>query len=103
MLPHPSVIGTFAENLANKQVVATCDNLPLVHCLNKLSSRNPQVMYFMRPLVLLLLRHNIAYIADSLSRRQVSRGWLVRHGKDPKLVSIPAELRPEALTSVSTL
>ena len=111
--PILALVGTFAPQLANREVVATCDNLPLVHCLTKLSSKNPQVMYFMRPLVLLMLQHNIAiraehiaskdnYIADALSRRQVTGAWLERHGKAPELVPIPREWRPEAMLSAST-
>ena len=64
----------------------------------------------MRPLVLLMLDHNITlkaehlsskdnWLCDTLSRQQVSRDWLVRHGKAPRLSTIPKDLRPEALKS----
>ena len=110
--PVLALVGTFASSLQNKEVILECDNLPLVHCLNKLSSKNQQVMRLMRPLVLLLLEHNITlkavhlsskdnWLCDTLSRQQVTGDWLVRHGKAP-LTAIPQGLRPESLGIGST-
>ena len=108
--PILALVGTFADRLRNRAVVAVCDNLPLVHCLNKLTSKNDDVMWLMRPLVLLLMRYNITLraehiptkangVCDYLSRHQVSGSWLRRHGKAPELSAIPADLRPETLRS----
>ena len=113
--PYPilALAGIFTCQLSNSQVRVLCDNLPLVHCINKLSSKNSSVMNLMRPLVLYLLAHNITlraeyissknnWFCDTLSRHQVSERWLKNHGMDPKLVRIPASLLPRALKIRST-
>ena len=64
--------------------------------------------------VLVLLSNNIAikvthlsseanYICDTLSRRQVSENWLVKHGLEPKLARIAHQFRPSALRTVLTV
>ena len=111
LYPILALVGTFAEDMRDSQILVQCDNQPLVHCLNKLSSRNPEVMSFMRPLVLFLLSYNISlwveyissadnWLCDTLSRRQVTPHWLLAQGKEDKLKSIRPSLRPEALRSV---
>ena len=107
------LVGAFAAQLRDSQVRVRCDNLPLVHCLNKLSSKNSTVMALMRPLVLYLLHHNISikaeyistkdnWFCDTLSRRQVSKQWLEKQGMHQSLVPIPAALQPRALRIDST-
>ena len=112
LYPILALVGTFAEQMQDSVVAVWCDNLPLVHCINKLSSKNKSVMLLMRPLVLYLLSHNItlraAYLSskdnsfcDTLSRKQVTHQWLRDHGMEGELKAITPSLRPEALRSVS--
>ena len=68
-----ALIGTFAHRLRNSQVKIICDNEPLVHCLNKLSSKIPMVMKLMHPLVLFLLASNITIKAEYISTKD---NWL---------------------------
>ena len=107
------LVGTFEERLRDKEVVVACDNLPLVHCLNKMTSRNRQVMALMRLLVLVLMRANATlraehirshdnWLADVLSRHQVTGEWLRRHGMASELTPIPPSLTPEGLRPVFT-
>ena len=113
LYPILALIGTFSSSLRNKSVLIRCDNQSLVHCLNKFSSRNRSVLHLLRILVLILLRNNIAikathlsseanYICDTLSRRQVSGSWLVKHGLKPKLAQVDHRFRPSALRTVLT-
>ena len=96
LYPILALVATFRRVLAGKTVRAKCDNLPLVHCLNKLTSKNKQVMRLMRPLVLILLAENIViraeyissednHLCDTLSRQQVGKDWLLSQGKEAHL------------------
>ena len=113
LYPIVAMFGMFKEELRNKVVQVVCDNLPLVHNLNFLSSANGQVMALLRPLVLLLLECNISleavhistrdnWVCDRLSRRQVSAGWLRNQGLDPEPTRIPRQWRPESWRMPST-
>ena len=79
-----ATVGSYSEDFKDRVVLLHCDNEALVHCLNKLTSKNRRVMLFMRPYVLLLLSKNIMVravhirsednvISDSLSRLQVAK------------------------------
>ena len=105
------LVGIFAEDMRDSRVTIRCDNQALVYSLNKLTSKSKQVMYFMRVLVLYILKFNIflnaTYLtskensfADDLSRGQVSKAWLRWHGMEEEFVPIPLSLRPEALNGV---
>ncbi|XP_061466237.1 uncharacterized protein LOC133377049 [Rhineura floridana] len=72
------------DKLCNSSVHFWCDNLPTVHVINTLSSRNPNVMLLVRAFVLQCLRYNIQFlarhvpgidnsIADALSRNQMEK------------------------------
>ena len=101
------MVELFAPQLANKKVVFITDNKALVGSINKQSSRNFHVMNLLRPMVLVLMKHNIIFSAehiegksnvfcDKLSRFQIpeelqtnSQGW--------KRLKIPLHLRPASL------
>ena len=72
------------EKLKGKKIILHTDNLSLVQILNKKTSRNNRVMFFVRKLVLQLLFQNIQLravhisskknvICDALSRLQIPR------------------------------
>ena len=72
------------NKLQNKSVMLNCDNEALVFVLNKQSSKDPQIMYLVRRLVLLSLSFDILFksthlpgrcnvLSDALSRLQVSK------------------------------
>ncbi|XP_061488169.1 uncharacterized protein LOC133387438 [Rhineura floridana] len=72
------------DKLGNSSVHFWCDNLPTVHVINTLSSRNPNVMHLVRVFVPQCLHYNIQFlarhvpgidnsIADALSRNQMER------------------------------
>lgn len=72
------------QSLQNTRILFHIDNTAVVHVLNTLTSKSDKVMYVVRKLVLLLLRHNIQIkatyihtkancIADALSRSQWAR------------------------------
>ena len=98
------MINLFANYLARKTVVFYTDNEPLVHALNKHTSKNKNVMQMMRPLVLVLLEKNICLEAqhipgvknvtcDDLSRLQGPVG--VRGLQDNAVaLVVPHHLRP---------
>ena len=101
------MVELFAPQLANKKVVFITDNKALVGSINKQSSRNFHVMNLLRPMVLVLMKHNIIFSAehiegksnvfcDKLSRFQIPeelqsdpQGW--------KRLKIPLHLRPASL------
>ena len=114
MYPILAMVGAFAHRLKNLTVRVLCDNQPLVYCLNALTSRNPRVLHLLRILVPLLLDYNIALkaeyltseanvVCDTLSRRQVSSGWLGRHGLERSLAGIHPRYRTSALRSLLTV
>jgi len=73
----------WGNKLQNKSVMFNCDNEALVFVLNKQSSKDPQIMYLIRRLVLSLsfnilfkathLPGRCSVLSDALSRLQVSK------------------------------
>ena len=107
------LVGINASEMKDSIIRVRCDNQALVHCLNKLTSKNSSVMKLMRTLVLFLLANNISLVAeyitskdnwlcDTLSREQVSRQWLRNNSMEDTFLAIPPTLQPEALGSVLT-
>ena len=99
------VLTLHASKLSNAFITLHCDNAPLVSNLNKLTSRNKQVMRFLRPLVLTLLRNAITIraihipginnvISVKLSRGQVPHHLLREEGLLDTPLRIPAYLLP---------
>ena len=96
----------FVGDLCNVDVTVLCDNLPLVHCLNKSTSANKAVMIFLRPFVLHTLTHNIRvsvnhissednFISDCLSRQQVAKALAAMPVKDQSPTPIPTHILPK--------
>lgn len=81
LVPVNLAISTWGEFMRNRRVRAICDNTAVVHIINNQSSRNPEVMVWVRNLVLLILKFNICleaehvcgkhnFVPDKLSRFQ---------------------------------
>ena len=107
-----ATLGTFAGNLRNRVVLLHCDNEALVHCLNKLTSKNKNVMSFLRPFVLLLMSYNISLrciyvrsednsVSDSLSRLQIARSRTLVPTLDRSPTRVPDALLPKNWTASS--
>ena len=97
----------FADYLYGKKIIFHTDNEPLVHVLNKQTSKNRRVMKLLRPLVLVLLQKKIILkvehvpgventTCDDLSRFQGTRE--VRGLRtDAVALQVPHHLRPHNL------
>ena len=94
----------FGHKIKNSTVVLHSDNEGVVKVLNKQSSTNKTIMSIVRPLVLLLMRHNIMLrskhipglknvLCDLISRFQVTPEVLARHGMKIKPEEVPDGLK----------
>ena len=79
--------GSLGVHMANS-FCFQCDNATLIYVLNKQSSKESQIMFMIRQLVLLALQYNISfkeehipgkkkYLGDDLSRLQVQKCLLL--------------------------
>ena len=84
LFPIVLALEVWGKYLENRTVCIHCDNLALVHIINKQTAKEPLTMILIHRMVLYCLSHNIIFIskhipgkynslADSLSRLQVSR------------------------------
>ena len=101
------LVSMFACKLVNAKIIFHCDNEAVVAIINKQTSKNAQLMSIMRPLVLLLLKHNIILnarhlpgiqnnLCDAISRLQVNLpALLTRYGMQTQATPIPLHLRPD--------
>ena len=100
------LITLLAEKLKGERILVLCDNQPIVHTLNKLTTKNKRVMRLIRMLILVLLKNNIVIfakhipgkqnvISDFLSRHQATPQFLRHHGLSPRPLIIPNALRPQ--------
>ncbi|XP_071964116.1 uncharacterized protein [Antedon mediterranea] len=106
MYPIYLMISLYSSQLANTHVVFHTDNLPNVYHVNNKTSSNSDVMRIIRPLVLVLLTHNIHLTArhipgiknvlsDAISRSQVTKKLLKQFGMHQNPLTIPPHLLPE--------
>lgn len=100
LYPIVLAIELWGHKLANKSVCFNCDNEALVFILNKQTSKERQLMFLVRKLVLLSLKHNILFIArhipgkfnilsDALSRLQVHKFKILFPEADEQSTDIP--------------
>lgn len=98
----------WGDKLANKRVEFMTDNEALVSIINKQTSKNGQVMYLLRKLVLCCLEKNISFscvwlpgkrniIADALSRFQMERFRQFASWAEQEPHQLPAELTPACM------
>ena len=101
-----TLVATFASALTHTHVVFHCDNQAVVAILNKQSSKCKSIMSILRPLILLLLQHNISFravhipgvdnvVADALSRFQETSDLLRRSGMQRSPTDVPTSFLPE--------
>ena len=99
------LVKIFASKFANTSVVFHSDNETIVHVINSQTSKDKTIMKLLRPMILTFLNYNISFTAmhipgklnilsDRLSRGQVSKIFLQRHGMDPVPVTVPMHLLP---------
>ena len=107
LFPIYLLLAMFAHKISNAHVTFYTDNTAVVHSINKQSAKCRILMQIIRPLVLILLKHNIilqsAHIAgiqntlcDLISRQKETPQVLRKYGMLPLPAPIPTHLRPEA-------
>ena len=101
----------FIKEMENSTVCFFCDNEAIVTIINKMSSKNNLIMRLLRPMVLLLMKHNVVFyskhvegklnvVADKLSRYQVSKEFLRNQGMATYPTPLPNWIRPQNLRSM---
>ena len=103
----PTVLGVqmWVDSLANKRVLFFTDNDGTVHVINLRTSKNRELLYLRRQLVLACLRHNVLFtarhiqgkkniLADSLSRLQMERFKTLTPDDEESPTVVPSTLLP---------
>ena len=57
----------FGKHWQNKNILFMCDNLSIVHCINKQTSKDKTIMHMLRIIVLQALKHNFCFAAKHIS------------------------------------
>jgi len=102
----------FHHKLRHNRVTFHCDNLSVVHIINKQSSKVKEIMSLLRPMILLMLKNKISFravhipgiqnnLCDALSRSQVTPTHLKELGMKYFPTDIPQSLRPQNLRLAS--
>ena len=100
------ILAMHAHKLCNAHILFYSDNTSVVNAINNQSSKKKHMMSIVRPLVLLLLKHNIFLrskhvagvdnvLCDKISRFQVTEELLKQYGMKVDQEPIPAHLKPE--------
>ena len=100
------LINMFGHLIKNSTILYQCDNEAVTVIINKLTSKNKTVMQILRPLVLLLIKHNIHLksehipgidniLSDRISRFQITNELLDLYGMNAQPTPIPEHLRPD--------
>ena len=106
LYPILALIGTFGSKLKNHSILFHSDNEGVVEIINKQtsSSKKPVIMNIVRPLVLLLMQHNILLrschipgirnkLCDAISRFQVTPSLLRHHNMNNVPSVIPDQYK----------
>ena len=107
------LVHMFFTQLSNHHVIFHCDNLAIVHTINNMTSKCKPVMYLLRPMILIFLKHNIIFkavhipgarnlICDALSRQKAPWDLLAQAGIDYSPTPVPSLLRPHNFSVSST-
>ena len=100
------MINMFGHLLKNSTIIFHCDNEAVTNIINKLTSKDNNIMAIIRPLVLQLIHHNIHLrskhipgifnvLPDRISRFQVTPQLLISHGMNLQPTHIPTHLKPD--------
>jgi len=103
LLPIVLALEIWGHSMANKCIVLHCDNIAVVHIINKQSAKNSSTMVLVRRLVVACMTHNILCrarhisgatntLADALSRLQVDRFKALARNMDEAATPVPAHL-----------
>lgn len=103
LFPIVLAIELWGASMLNKCILFHCDNLSVVHIINKQTSKDRVLMRLVRRLVVMCLRYNIMFqaehiaglenvYADQLSRLQIIEFLRVFPFQDQKRVHIPPDL-----------
>lgn len=90
-------------NFENKKILFNCDNMSVVHIINTMSSRSPDIMVLVRALTLQCLKQNIVVrathipgkmnvLTDALSRLQLEKFRQLAPGAEPEPEHMPSHL-----------
>ena len=96
----------FGHEMSNSSVMFHTDNTAVRDVVNAQTAKCPTIMSILRPLVLLLIKHNIHLrakhvpgventLCDRISRFQVDAELLERFNMNPHPEVLPLPLRPE--------
>ncbi|MEW8547296.1 MAG: reverse transcriptase domain-containing protein [Candidatus Thiodiazotropha sp.] len=108
LYPITLAVYLFGEYWQNKNILFFCDNLSIVYCLNKQTSKDKLIMRMLRIIVLRSLKYNFCFqakhinsksnsICDNISRFKFKEAKaLARHLQDLP-VDIPSELTPDTI------
>ena len=100
------LVHMFKHKLRHSDITFHCDNSAIVSIINKQTSKHKIIMHIVRPLILVLLTHNITFraehipgvkntLCDAISRLQVSPTLLQRHSMKFQPTPIPDHLKPK--------
>lgn len=98
---HQVNLEIWGHQMANKCISFQCDNEALVYVLNKQLSNEPKLMFLLRKLILMSLKHNILFKAehilgkknnlnDALSRLQIQKFRHLHPEAEKHPMSVPA-------------
>ena len=108
LYPITLAVFLFSQDWCNKNILFICDNLAVVHCLNKQTSKDPVMMQLIRIIVLRALKYNFCFrckhiasshntVCDRLSRFQIKEALHAAPYLDTDPLPIPWELSPATL------
>lgn len=92
-------LATWATLFENKSVHILTDNLSLVSVINKQSTADPILMFLVRKMVMLLLKHNIWLKASHIAGHDNSEADALSRGR----IDLFQVLHPSAVASPSTI
>ena len=108
LYPIALAVYLFGHSWVNKNIYFMCDNLTIVYCLNKQTSKDKLIMKLLRVIVLTSLRHNFQFFAkhvpgsknticDLMSRFQIQRALSLAPHLTPESEQVPPHLSPDKL------
>lgn len=108
LYPIALAVQIFGHHWTNKNICFVCDNLAVVYCLNKQTSRDPTLMKLIRVIVLKALEYNFCFrsthiassrniLCDKLSRFQVDEALALAPSLDRIPTPIPLTMSPSRL------
>ena len=105
LYPFVLALHIFGIKMCNRHVIFHCDNKAICDIINKLTSKDKEIMVLVRSLVLVCMQYNVRFCslhltskqnfrADKLSRLQVSRELLSSWGMNLQPHRVPTQLLP---------